>query len=84
MGEGDFKQRDERSLSPNNNRQYRGPKKQMRPRDSASELNGAKVFVKNLNFQTSWAALKDFMRQAGEVLRADIFKNETGDSRGIG
>jgi RNA recognition motif-containing protein len=45
---------------------------------------GVKVFVSNLAFESTWRTLKDHMRQAGDVLRADIFEDERGRSRGIG
>lgn len=43
-----------------------------------------RVFVSNLPFETDWRNLKDYMRKAGDVLRADVFTNERGKSRGIG
>ena len=46
-------------------------------------LQGRRLFVKNLSYQTEWKYLKDHMRQAGDVVRADIFEDR-GRSRGIG
>jgi len=43
-----------------------------------------KVFVSNLAFESNWRSLKDHMRKAGEVIRADIFEDEKGRSRGMG
>ncbi len=43
-----------------------------------------KVVVKNMSYETTWKSLKDHMRKAGEVLRADILHDEKGRSRGIG
>lgn len=44
-----------------------------------------KVFISNLAYETNWRNLKDHMRKAGgDVLRADIFEDEKGRSRGIG
>ena len=45
---------------------------------------GAKVFVGNLSFETSWQDLKDHFRQAGEVLHADIMTGADGRSKGCG
>lgn len=42
------------------------------------------VFVGNLAFDTSWQDLKDFMRQAGNVAKADIMKSPDGRSKGCG
>jgi len=47
-------------------------------------LEGRRLFVKNLSYDTQWKYLKDHMRQAGDVVRADIFENQQGRSRGIG
>ncbi|CDW80438.1 single-stranded g-strand telomeric dna-binding protein [Stylonychia lemnae] len=47
--------------------------------------NGSyKVFVSNLSFDTTWKTLKDHMRKAGEVVRADVFMDDRGRSRGLG
>ncbi len=46
--------------------------------------SGWKVFVSNLNYQTGWKELKDFMREVGDVLRADIVEDDRGKSRGYG
>eukprot|EP00929_Paragymnodinium_shiwhaense_P027662 TRINITY_DN16190_c0_g1_i1.p1 TRINITY_DN16190_c0_g1~~TRINITY_DN16190_c0_g1_i1.p1 ORF type:complete len:383 (+),score=64.46 TRINITY_DN16190_c0_g1_i1:75-1223(+) len=40
-------------------------------RDHDSE-SASRVFVGNLPFSTTWQRLKDFMRQAGDVIHADI------------
>lgn len=45
---------------------------------------GNKVVVKNLNYKTDWRILKEHMRKAGEVIRAEILHDEKGRSRGIG
>ena len=46
--------------------------------------DGRRLFVSNLTFETQWKYLKDHMRQAGDVVRADIFEDDRGRSRGIG
>lgn len=43
-----------------------------------------KVFCSNLDFSTTWTDLKDFMKKVGDVVRADIFFNREGKSRGMG
>ena len=48
------------------------------------DVEGKRLFVSNLAFETQWKYLKDHMRQAGDVVRADIFENKDGTSRGIG
>ncbi|CDW72032.1 single-stranded g-strand telomeric dna-binding protein [Stylonychia lemnae] len=45
---------------------------------------GTKVFVSNMSYQTDWRSLKDHMKKIGLVLRADVFEDERGKSRGIG
>jgi len=42
---------------------------------------GAKVFVGNLAYSTSWQVLKDHMRKAGPVVRADVMTNADGRSK---
>jgi len=43
-----------------------------------------RVYVGNLAWQTSWQDLKDHMRSAGNVVRADVFQDESGRSKGCG
>lgn len=43
-----------------------------------------RVYVGNLPWQTSWQDLKDHMRKAGNVTRADVFVDENGRSKGCG
>lgn len=45
---------------------------------------GTEVFVGNLPFSINWQALKDLMRECGEVLRANIREDDYGHSRGFG
>ena len=47
-------------------------------------MEGRRLFVSNLAFETQWKYLKDHMRQAGDVVRADIFEDNKGRPRGIG
>lgn len=43
---------------------------------------GCRVFVGNLSYQTTWKALKDVMRDAGEVTHVDVLGEGTGRSKG--
>jgi RNA recognition motif-containing protein len=43
------------------------------------------VFCGNLSYETTWQALKDHMRQAGVIVRADVLIDRaTGRSKGCG
>lgn len=44
----------------------------------------ARVFVGNLSWEVSWQDLKDHMRQAGEVVHADVMLEDNGRSKGCG
>ena len=46
--------------------------------------NNPRLFVGNLSYETSWQDLKDFMREAGTVARADILQGPDGRSKGCG
>jgi hypothetical protein len=43
-----------------------------------------RVYVGNLSYDVKWHHLKDFMRQAGEVLYADVLLLPNGMSKGCG
>ncbi|KAI9254953.1 hypothetical protein EDC94DRAFT_617883 [Helicostylum pulchrum] len=43
-----------------------------------------RVYVGNLPFEVSWHQLKDFMREAGQVVHVDILKMPNGKSKGCG
>lgn len=43
-----------------------------------------KVFVSNLAYEVSWQDLKDHMRSAGNVIRADVIVGPDGRSKGLG
>ena len=42
------------------------------------------VYVGNLSFQVSWQDLKDHMKQAGNVVRANVIMDGDGRSKGCG
>ncbi len=43
-----------------------------------------RVYIGNLSWGVSWQDLKDHMREAGEVTRADIMTSPDGRSKGCG
>lgn len=45
---------------------------------------GTRVYVGNLSWDTRWQALKDHMREAGDVVHAEIFQESAGRSAGCG
>ena len=47
-------------------------------------MEGRRIYISNLSYETDWKQLKDHMRRAGEVVRVDIFQDEKGRSRGCG
>ena len=48
---------------------------------SFGSTSSARVYVGNLAWQTSWQDLKDHMRSAGTVVRADVFLDDNGRSK---
>eukprot|EP01070_Trichotokara_eunicae_P004703 Trichotokara_eunicae@DN4115_c0_g1_i1.p1 len=54
-----------------------------RPDYSARDA-GKQIFVGNLPFRTSWQDLKDVFRDAGHVVRTDIFTDNENRSKGCG
>ncbi|CAM9735374.1 unnamed protein product [Laminaria digitata] len=47
-------------------------------------MSNCKVFVSNLAYEVSWQDLKDHMRHAGNVIRADVIVGPDGRSKGLG
>ncbi len=47
-------------------------------------MKGRRLFFSNLSFETTWKHVKDHMRQAGDVVRVDIFQDDKGRSKGCG
>jgi RNA recognition motif-containing protein len=45
---------------------------------------GKRVWVGNLNFETTWQDLKDHFKQAGPVIRADIMEVRGALTMGCG
>ena len=53
------------------------------PSSIPASSGGFRVFVGNLSWETDWRALKDHMRAAGNVTRADVLSfADTGRSKG--
>lgn len=45
---------------------------------------GRRVYVGHLNYKTTWQDLKDHMRKCGNVVYADILRDQWNNSRGCG
>lgn len=45
---------------------------------------GRRCYVGNMSFRTTWQELKDFFRQAGDVVHAKVLEDEAGASKGCG
>jgi len=50
----------------------------------AAEIATKRLYVGNLSWSVSWRELKDHMKSAGEVTRADILQTPDGRSKGCG
>ncbi|KAF2147144.1 uncharacterized protein K452DRAFT_354601 [Aplosporella prunicola CBS 121167] len=59
-------------------------KEQMMASLRESSQQDRRVYVGNLSYDVKWHHLKDFMRQAGEVLFADVLLLPNGMSKGCG
>ncbi|TKA79203.1 hypothetical protein B0A49_03188 [Cryomyces minteri] len=59
-------------------------KEQMMASIRDSSQQDRRVYVGNLSYDVKWHHLKDFMRQAGEVLFADVLLLPNGMSKGCG
>jgi RNA recognition motif-containing protein len=78
-----------RSEYPPKRTDYRDEYSQEDYRERRQEVSsipkpGTEIFVGNLPFSVNWQALKDIMREAGEVTRADVRLDNWGKSRGFG
>jgi len=51
---------------------------------STTTKSGVRVYVGNLSWDVAWQDLKDHMRQAGEVVTADVIAENNGRSKGCG
>lgn len=52
--------------------------------EQSEESKSRRVFVGNLAWGVSWQDLKDHMREAGEVIHADVMTGPDGRSKGCG
>ncbi|PKX95084.1 RNP domain protein [Aspergillus novofumigatus IBT 16806] len=59
-------------------------KEQMMQSVRESSQQDRRVYVGNLSYDVKWHHLKDFMRQAGEVIFADVLLLPNGMSKGCG
>lgn len=57
-----------------------------RKKERKQALNsvGAEVVIGNLPFSMNWQALKDVVRNVGDVIRADVVTDKRGKSKGFG
>jgi len=62
--------------------EYNGRNLSVREFEEEENDGGRKVFVGNLNFQSSWQDLKDTFREVGEVSFVKIFEDDDGRSKG--
>jgi len=51
---------------------------------SGEQAQSRRVYVGNLSWDVNWHTLKDHMRQAGEVLHAEVICEQNGRSKGCG
>lgn len=51
---------------------------------SSGESKSLRVYVGNLSWDVAWQDLKDHMRQAGEVVHAEVISESNGRSKGCG
>lgn len=51
---------------------------------SSGESKSSRVYVGNLSWDVAWQDLKDHMRQAGEVVHAEVISESNGRSKGCG
>jgi len=58
-----------------------GPSRSM---NMGSGSDNRRVYVGNLAYETTWGDLKDHMKMAGLVVRADVLLDPTGKSKGCG
>ncbi|CAI9637570.1 unnamed protein product [Alternaria burnsii] len=96
----DYRRTERRSRSPNSGAQGAGgyqsygagrgassrpvENKEMMQSIRDSSQQDRRVYVGNLSYDVKWHHLKDFMRQAGEVLFADVLLLPNGMSKGCG
>ena len=51
---------------------------------SGGKSQGCRVYVGNLSWDVAWQELKDHMREAGDVLHAEVITEANGRSKGCG
>ncbi|KAI9009992.1 hypothetical protein CLU79DRAFT_839797 [Phycomyces nitens] len=73
------------SRSPHrSSRRYSRSPPPRKARTGPSQPKECRVYVGNLSYDTKWHHLKDFMREAGTVMHADILTLANGRSKGCG
>mmetsp|Transcript_50779 Transcript_50779/g.84160 ORF Transcript_50779/g.84160 Transcript_50779/m.84160 type:complete len:211 (+) Transcript_50779:39-671(+) len=81
-GSGPMRRRDRESRDNRDSRPYSRPRDD-RDRNGSSDVTNS-VYVGNLPWSLDWRTLKEHMRSAGDVVRADIAAGDDGRSRGYG
>merc|ERR1719343_1560358 len=66
----------------NNHRNRHHGNSSMIPSDPESQSR--RVYVGNLSWDVTWSELKDYMRTAGDVVRAEVICEHNGRSKGCG
>jgi RNA recognition motif-containing protein len=51
---------------------------------SGEKAQGRRVYIGNLSWDVAWQDLKDHMRQAGDVVHAEVICEQSGRSKGCG
>ncbi|KAG4304653.1 hypothetical protein PORY_002046 [Pneumocystis oryctolagi] len=74
-------------VSPSHRRQYnsrQATRNAMMNHIRESSQQDRRVYIGNLSYDVKWHHLKDFMKQAGEVIFADVLMLPNGMSKGCG
>lgn len=69
---------------PPPSRRYRSRSPPLPPPRRRLVNKDCRVYVGNLHFEVTWHQLKDFMREAGQVVHVDVLKLPNGRSKGCG
>ncbi|CAO3615753.1 unnamed protein product [Mucor hiemalis] len=73
-----------RRTPPPPSRRYRSRSPPLPPPRRRIVNKDCRVYVGNLHFEVTWHQLKDFMREAGQVVHVDVMKLPNGRSKGCG
>jgi len=76
------RERRARDASPRNETPYSRGRKEDETQVGGEVTN--RVYVGNLSYQTSWQGLKDYFKTVGNVIYADVLREDNGRSKGCG